>query len=64
MIVVNVHQITKVRPVMHFESDGAGWFDSVDIISDSGVVKIFLPPSTGQAVADAISAAIATKDTE
>jgi hypothetical protein len=63
MITVNVQQITKVRPVMHFESDGAGWFDSVKIISGGAEGNIFLPPSTGQAVADVINAAIA-KGTE
>lgn len=36
-------------------------FDSVQVYTDGGAASLYLPAGTGQAVADAINAAIAQK---
>lgn len=36
-------------------------FDVVELLSDGGTAAIFLPAGTGQAVADAINAALAAE---
>lgn len=56
---INIQNITEARAHRH---DGQAYFaafDSVDVLTKSGRVTMFLPAGTGQAVADAINAAIA-----
>lgn len=56
---INIQNITAAT-VQHL---GGGEFhqpfDCVNVINDGGYVAMFLPAGTGQAVADAINAAIA-----
>lgn len=56
---MNVQNITEARAVQHDGQAHLAAFDSVDVRTQGGRVTLFLPAGTGQAVADAINAAIA-----
>ena len=58
---VNIHGTTKAVATSY----SSPLFDSVEFFADeTSSVSMFLPYGTGQAVADAINAAIKPKETE
>lgn len=58
-VTVNIQRIAKAAAHNHYGKGAFADFDTVDVISEGGRVAMFLPAGTGQAVADAINAAIA-----
>lgn len=54
----NIQNITEARAYHHDKQAHLAAFDSVDVRTEGGRVSLFLPAGTGQAVADAINAAI------
>lgn len=55
---LNVQHITEARAYHHDDQAHLAAFDTVDVLAKGGRVSLFLPAGTGQAVADAINAAI------